>query len=240
MQLHMRILILEIVVNLLLLSSCRQEDARESSFAQEAELSCIELYKLDIKFDERKNTPDSFKFTHNGKKIADSIMTLHPILKAIDYDGFIQFKSQKGIHAYHISYVDPGEESTKQNYANNVVAVNSLNEKTDSVRYGDMWGTGNLFSQRFLFAEKIQEVRFLLPLITAKSDSHALVGYACSNWHKLREVDDPAKCYEEKRKAMAQKKKNTQYQANETMKRLGISDPGPKYWENLELLMECE
>ena len=191
------------------------------SFAQEIKLSCLELYKLDIKFDERKNTPDSFKFTHNGKKIADSI-------------------SQKGIHAYHISYVDPGEESTKQNYANNVVAVNSLNEKTDSVRYGDMWGTGNLFSQRFLFAEKIQEVRFLLPLITAKSDSHALVGYACSNWHKLREVDDPAKCYEEKRKAMAQKKKNTQYQANETMKRLGISDPGPKYWENLELLMECE
>ena len=76
-----------------------------SSFAQEIKLSCLELYKLDIKFDERKNTPDSFKFTHNGKKIADSIMTLHPILKAIDYDGFIQFKSQKGIHAYHIYHM---------------------------------------------------------------------------------------------------------------------------------------
>lgn len=211
-----------------------------SSFAQEAGLSCLELYKLDIKFDKEKSTPDSFKFTHNGKKVPDSLMTLRPILKAIDYEGLIQFKSQKGIRAYPISYVDPGEVSIKQIDANNVIAVNSLNGMADSVTYGDMWGTGSLFSQRFLFAEKMQEVRFLLPLITAKGNSYALAGYACSNWHKLREVEAPAKCYEEKRKAMAQKKKNTQYQANETMKRLGISDPGPKYWENLELLMECE
>ena len=240
MQMHMRILILGIVVNLLLLSSCRQEDARESSFAQEAELSCSELYKLDIKFDERKNTPDSFKFTHNGKKVSDSIMTLYPILNAIDYDGFVQFKSQKGLHTYHISYVEPGENASKQFDFDNVVAVNSLDGKADSVTYGDMWGTDNLFSKHFLFAEKMQEVRFLFPLIKGKSNSYTLAGYACSNWRNLREVDDPAKCYEEKRKVMAQKKKNTQYQTNEVMKRHGISDPGPKYWENLELLMECE
>lgn len=204
------------------------------SFAQEAGLSCHELYKLDIQFDERKNTPESFKFTYNGKITADSIKTLSPILKAINYDGFVQFKSQTGIRMYHISYFDPGEDGPKRIGPDDVVSVIFLTGTTDSVTYGDMWGSGNLFSQRFLFTEKMLEVRFLSPLIIEKNGSYILLGYACSNWHRLREVENPAKCYEEKKN----KKKNVQKHTNRTQNLPGGFSP--KLLDDIDAILECE
>lgn len=205
------------------------------SFAQEAGLTCLELYKLDIQFDEKKNTPVLFKFSHNGKTAADSIKTLSPILKAINYDGFVQFNAQTGIRMSHISYFDPGEEDSKKITPNDVVPVNLLTGKTDSVAYDDMWGSGNLFSQRFLFTEKMLEVRFLFPLIIEKKGSYILLGYACSNWHKLREVEDPSKCYEEKKK---RKKKNTQNHMNRTQNFPGSISP--KLLDAIDAISECE
>ena len=60
----------------------------------------------------------------------------------------------------------------------------------------DLWGAGDLFTKAFLYAEKMKSVRFLVPLLEKKNGGYVSVGFACTNWHGLREVEDPKKCVE--------------------------------------------
>ena len=43
----------------------------------------------------------------------------------------------------------------------------------------------------------MKSVRFLVPLLEKKNGSYVSVGFACTNWPDLREVEDPQKCKDE-------------------------------------------
>ncbi len=161
---------------------------------QAREYVCLELLNVDITFNQ-KNVPERFKFSFNDNVITSDVNVLYPIQKSVDYDGVVQLKSKDAIRTFHISYEDPGETRTLDSA--DVVPIKSLKGKVDSVGVADLWGTGDLFTKAFLYTEKMKSVRFLVPLLEKKNGSYVSVGFACTNWHDLREVEDPQKCKDE-------------------------------------------
>ena len=182
---------------------------------QAREYVCLELLNVDIAFNQ-KNVPERFKFSFNDNVITSDVNVLYPIQKSVDYDGVVQLKSKDAIRTFHISYEDPGETKTLDSA--DVVPIKSLKGKVDSVGVADLWGTGDLFSKKFLYAEKMKSVRFLVPLLEKKNGSYVSVGFACTNWHDLREVEDPKKCKEE------------------YLKKKGKKD----FWKQVEADLECK
>ena len=182
---------------------------------QAREYVCLELLNVNIAFNQ-KNVPERFKFSFNDNVITSDVNVLFPIQKSVDYDGVVQLKSKNAIRTFHISYEDPGETKTLDSAE--VVPIKSLKGKVDSVGVADLWGTGDLFTKAFLYAEKMKSVRFLVPLLEKKNGSYVSVGYACTNWHDLREVEDPQKCKEE------------------YLKKKGKKD----FWKQVEADLECK
>ena len=183
--------------------------------AQAREYVCLELLNVNIAFNQ-KNVPERFKFYFNDNVINSDVNVLYPIQKSVDYDGVVQLKSKDAIRTFHISYEDPGETKTLDSA--DVFPIKSLKGKVDSVAVSELWGTGDLFSKKFLYAEKMKSVRFLVPLLEKKNGSYVSVGYACTNWHDLREVEDPQKCKEE------------------YLKKKGKKD----FWKQVEADLECK
>lgn len=157
---------------------------------QAREYVCLELLNVDIAFNQ-KNVPERFKFSFNDNVITSDVNVLYPIQKSVDYDGVVQLKSKDAIRTFHISYEDLGETKTLDSA--DVVPIKSLKGKVDSVAVSELWGTGDLFTKAFLYAEKMKLVRFLVPLLEKKNGGYVSVGFACTNWHDLREVEDPKK-----------------------------------------------
>ena len=182
---------------------------------QAREYVCLELLNVDITFN-LKNVPERFKFSFNDNVITSDVNVLYPIQKSVDYDGVVQLKSKDAIRTFHISYEDPGETKTLDSA--DVFPIKSLKGKVDSVAVSELWGTGNLFTKAFLYAEKMKSVRFLVPLLEKKNGGYVSVGYACTNWHDLREVEDPQKCKEE------------------YLKKKGKKD----FWKQVEADLECK
>lgn len=182
---------------------------------QAREYVCLELLNVNIAFNQ-KNVPERFKFSFNDNVITSDVNVLYPIQKSVDYDGVVQLKSKDAIRTFHISYEDPGETKTLDSA--DVVPVKSLKGKVDSVAVSELWGTGDLFSKKFLYAEKMKSVRFLVPLLEKKNGGYVSVGFACTNWHDLREVEDPQKCKEE------------------YLKKKGKKD----FWKQVEADLECK
>ena len=182
---------------------------------QAREYVCLELLNVNIAFNQ-KNVPERFKFSFNDNVITSDVNVLYPIQKSVDYDGVVQLKSKNAIRTFHISYEDPGETKTLDSA--DVFPIKSLKGKVDSVAVADLWGTGDLFTKAFLYAEKMKSVRFLVPLLEKKNGSYVSVGYACTNWHDLREVEDPQKCKEE------------------YLKKKGKKD----FWKQVEADLECK
>ena len=153
-------------------------------------LNCIEMLNVDIAFD-KFNVPEKFMFTFGNNVASSESLTLFPVKKAVDYDGVVQFKSKDAILTYHISY----ENSENGNMVDSadVVQIKSLTGKTDSVALADLWGAGDLFSKGSLNTEKVMTVRFLIPMLEKRNADYALLNYACSNWHDLREVKNVKK-----------------------------------------------
>lgn len=182
---------------------------------QAREYVCLELLNVDIAFNQ-KNVPERFKFSFNDNVISSNVNVLFPIQKSVDYDGVVQLKSKDAIRTFHISYEDPGETKTLDSA--DVVPIKSLKGKVDSVAVSELWGTGDLFTKAFLYAEKMKSVRFLVPLLEKKNGGYVSVGFACTNWHDLREVEDPKKCKEE------------------YLKKKGKKD----FWKQVEADLECK
>ncbi len=200
---------------------------------QAREYVCLELLNVDITFNQ-KNVPERFKFSFNDNVITSDVNVLFPIQKSVDYDGVVQLKSKDAIRTFHISYEDPGETKTLDSA--DVFPIKSLKGKVDSVAVADLWGTGDLFTKAFLYAEKMKSVRFLVPLLEKKNGSYVSVGYACTNWHDLREVEDPQKCVEKIKKEKAQKKKssetgNSRIPSTKSADKYGLS---PKFWDDVQ------
>ena len=153
-------------------------------------LKCIEMLNVDIAFD-KFNVPEKFMFTFENNVASSESLTLFPVKKAVDYDGVVQFKSKDAILTYHISY----ENSENGNMVDSadVVQIKSLAGKTDSVALADLWGAGDLFSKGSLNTEKVMTVRFLIPMLEKRNADYALLNYACTNWHDLREVKNVKK-----------------------------------------------
>ena len=182
---------------------------------QAREYVCLELLNVDIAFNQ-KNVPERFKFSFNDNVISSNVNVLFPIQKSVDYDGVVQLKSKDAIRTFHISYEDPGETKTLDSA--DVVPIKSLKGKVDSVAVSELWGTDDLFTKAFLYAEKMKSVRFLVPLLEKKNGGYVSVGFACTNWHDLREVEDPKKCKEE------------------YLKKKGKKD----FWKQVEADLECK
>lgn len=182
---------------------------------QAREYVCLELLNVNIAFNQ-KNVPERFKFSFNDNVITSDVNVLYPIQKSVDYDGVVQLKSKDAIRTFHISYEDSGETKTLDSA--DVVPIKSLKGKVDSVAVSELWGTGDLFTKKFLFAEKMKYVRFLVPLLEKKNGNYVSVGFACTNWHDLREVEDPQKCKEE------------------YLKKKGKKD----FWKQVEADLECK
>lgn len=200
---------------------------------QAREYVCLELLNVDITFNQ-KNVPERFKFSFNDNVISSDVNVLYPIQKSVDYDGVVQLKSKDAIRTFHISYEDPGETKTLDSA--DVFPIKSLKGKVDSVAVADLWGTGDLFTKAFLYAEKMKSVRFLVPLLEKKKGSYVSVGYACTNWHDLREVEDPQKCVEKIKKEKKQKKKssetgNSKIPSTKSADKYGLS---PKFWDDVQ------
>jgi hypothetical protein len=170
---------------------------------------------VNIAFNQ-KNVPERFKFSFNDNVITSDVNVLYPIQKSVDYDGVVQLKSKDAIRTFHISYEDPGETKTLDSA--DVVPIKSLKGKVDSVGVADLWGAGDLFTKAFLYAEKMKSVRFLVPLLEKKNGGYVSVGFACTNWHDLREVEDTQKCKEE------------------YLKKKGKKD----FWKQVEADLECK
>ena len=189
---------------------------------QAREYVCLELLNVDITFNQ-KNVPERFNFSFNDNVISSDVNVLYPIQKSVDYDGVVQLKSKDAIRTFHISYEDPGETKT-------------LKGKVDSVGVADLWGAGDLFTKAFLYAEKMKSVRFLVPLLEKKNGGYVSVGFACTNWHDLREVEDPQKCVEKIKKEKAQKKKSSEtgdskIPVTKSADKNGLS---PKFWDDVQ------
>ena len=200
---------------------------------QAREYVCLELLNVDITFNQ-KNVPERFKFSFNDNVISSDVNVLYPIQKSVDYDGVVQLKSKDAIRTFHISYEDPGETKTLDSA--DVFPIKSLKGKVDSVAVADLWGTGDLFTKAFLYAEKMKSVRFLVPLLEKKNGNYVSVGFACTNWHDLREVEDPQKCVEKIKKEKAQKKKssetgNSRIPSTKSADKYGLS---PKFWDDVQ------
>ena len=157
---------------------------------QAREYVCLELLNVDITFNQ-KNVPERFKFSFNDNVIFSDVNVLYPIQKSVDYDGVVQLKSKDAIRTFHISYEDPGDTKTLDSA--DVVPIKSLKGKVDSVTVSELWGTGDLFSKKFLYAEKMKSVRFLVPILEKKNGGYVSVGFACTNWHDLRDVKNVKK-----------------------------------------------
>ena len=153
-------------------------------------LNCIEMLNVNIAFD-KFNVPEKFMFTFENNVASSESLTLFPVKKAVDYDGVVQFKSKDAILTYHISY----ENSENGNMVDSadVVQIKSLAGKTDSVALADLWGAGDLFSKGSLNTEKVMTVRFLIPMLEKRNKDYALLNYACTNWHDLRDVEKKTK-----------------------------------------------
>ena len=200
---------------------------------QAREYVCLELLNVDITFNQ-KNVPERFKFSFNDNVISSDVNVLFPIQKSVDYDGVVQLKSNDAIRTFHISYEDPGETKTLDSA--DVVPIKSLKGKVDSVGVSELWGAGDLFTKKFLFAEKMKYVRFLVPLLEKKNGNYVSVGFACTNWHDLREVEDPQKCVEKIKKEKAQKKKssetvNSKASSTKSADKNGLSS---KFWDDVQ------
>ena len=199
---------------------------------QAREYVCLELLNVDITFNH--NVPEWFKFTFNDNVITSNVNVLFPIQKSVDYDGVVQLKSKDAIRTFHISYEDPGETKTLDSA--DVVPIKSLKGKVDSVAVSELWGTGDLFTKAYLYAEKMKSVRFLVPLLEKKNDNYVSVGFACSNWHDLREVEDPQKCVEKIKREKAEKKKssetgNSKISSTKSADKNGLSS---KFWDDVQ------
>ena len=181
---------------------------------QAREYVCLELLNVDIAFNQ-KNVPERFKFSFNDNVITSDVNILYPIQKSVDYDGVVQLKSKDAIRTFHISYEDPGETKTLDSA--DVFPIKSLKGKVDSVAVSELWGTGDLFTKAFLYAEKMKSVRFLVPLLEKKNGGYVSVGFVCTNWHDLREVEDPKKCKEEY-----------------------LKKKGKNFWKQVEADLECK
>ena len=144
------------------------------------------IFGIRMIFD-KKNIPEKFIFSFNDKVNESGAGVLFPIQKAVDYEGIVQFKSEYAILTYHISYENPDQKKIIDSA--DVVPVKSLNGKRDSVALADLWDTRELFSKGVKRKEKSLAARFLIPLIEKKNGDYALVEYACTNWHDLREID---------------------------------------------------
>ena len=200
---------------------------------QAREYVCLELLNVDITFNQ-KNVPERFKFSFNDNVISSDVNVLYPIQKSVDYDGVVQLKSKDAIRTFHISYEDPGETKTLDSA--DVVPIKSLKGKVDSVAVSELWGTGDLFTKKFLYAEKMKSVRFLVPILEKKNGGYVSVGFACTNWHDLREVEDPQKCVEKIKKEKAQKKKssetvNSKASSTKSADKTGLSS---KFWDDVQ------
>ena len=182
---------------------------------QAREYVCLELLNVNIAFNQ-KNVPERFNFSFNDNVISSDVNVLYPIQKSVDYDGVVQLKSKDAILTFHISYEDPGETKTLDSA--DVVPIKSLKGEVDSVAVSELWGAGDLFTKAFLYAEKMKSVRFLVPLLEKKKGNYVSVGFACTNWHDLREVEDPQKCKEE------------------YLKKKGKKD----FWKQVEADLECK
>jgi hypothetical protein len=150
------------------------------------DLKCQEMLNVEIVFDQ-KNIPEKFIFSFDDKVINSGADVLFPIRKAIDYEGFVQFKSEYAILTYHISYENPDEKKVIDSA--DVFPVKSLNGKRDFVALADLWDTRELFTKGVKRKEKSLAARFLIPLIEKKNGDYVFVEYACTNWHDLREID---------------------------------------------------
>ena len=200
---------------------------------QAREYVCLELLNVDITFNQ-KNVPERFNFSFNDNVISSDVNVLYPIQKSVDYDGVVQLKSKDAIRTFHISYEDPGETKTLDSA--DVFPIKSLKGKVDSVGVADLWGAGDLFTKAFLYAEKMKSVRFLVPLLEKKNGGYVSVGFACTNWHDLREVEDPQKCVEKIKKEKAQKKKSSEtgdskIPVTKSADKNGLS---PKFWDDVQ------
>lgn len=153
---------------------------------QAKDIKCQEMLNVEMIFD-KKNIPEKFIFSFNDKVNESGAGVLFPIQKAVDYEGIVQFKSEYAILTYHISYENPDQKKIIDSA--DVVPVKSLNGKRDSVALADLWDTRELFSKGVKRKEKSLAARFLIPLIEKKNGDYALVEYACTNWHDLREID---------------------------------------------------
>ena len=153
---------------------------------QAKDIKCQEMLNVEMIFD-KKNIPEKFIFSFNDKVNESVADVLFPIQKAVDYEGIVQFKSEYAILTYHISYENPDQKKIIDSA--DVVPVKSLNGKCDSVALADLWDTRELFSKGVKRKEKSLAARFLIPLIEKKNGDYALVEYACTNWHDLREID---------------------------------------------------
>lgn len=165
-----------------LLSACTQEESPV----------CVNLYGINVLYS-KNNVPRKFDFAYRKTSNKDQafLKTIFPIEDAIDFGGMVQFKSDSGFREFHISYVDPGEEKKIENVQ--LIAVDSLSGKMDSASVENLWGTGSIFSSNMIVKEKWREMRFLTPLFVEKDGKVVDAGYACSDWHTLREVTEP-KC----------------------------------------------
>jgi len=163
-----------------------------SACSQEEKPACANLYEMKVRYSEN-NVPRMFDFAYREmpNKEQASLKTIFPIESAIDFGGMVQFKSDSGFREFHISYTDPGEEKKIEDMQ--LVAVGSLSGKIDSASVGNLWGTGSIFSRNMIVKEKWREMRFLTPLFVEKDGKVVDAGYACSDWHALREVTGP-KC----------------------------------------------
>lgn len=163
-----------------------------SACTQEEKTACVNLYKMKVRYSEN-NVPRMFDFAYRETSNKDqaSLKTIFPIESAIDFGGMVQFKSDSGFREFHVSYIDPGEEKKIENMQ--LFAVDTLSGKIDSASVENLWGTGSIFSRNMIVKEKWREMRFLTPLFVEKDGKVVDAGYACSDWHTLREVTEP-KC----------------------------------------------
>ena len=175
----------------------RKKDIEENklweynSYNSEIALSCLDLMDLNIQSG-KYNVPEKFFIAYKKYKTPKMLGILNFKAKGLYLDLFIQFKSERKIQMFHTSYIEPGDVDYPK--ISKIILIDSMVNQLDSIQVKDLWGADSLFTPQKISKEKWSEMRILIPIFDIENNENNHIGYACTNWVKLKNVTLPQKC----------------------------------------------
>ena len=138
------------------------------------------------------NVPEKFFIAYKKYKTPKMLGILNFKAKGLYLDLFIQFKSERKIQMFHTSYIEPSDFDYPK--ISKIILIDSMVNQLDSIQVKDLWGADSLFTPQKISKEKWSEMRILIPIFDIENNENNHIGYACTNWVKLKNVTLPQKC----------------------------------------------